>query len=80
MSFRNEARNKISSFLKVPATRVQDDTNLVDLVAESFMLIEMVIELQEAFEVRLNRDELENIHNVGQLLNLLESKAAQAVQ
>jgi acyl carrier protein len=80
MSFnRNEAKSKITEFLKIPAARVQDDSPLVDLVAESFMLIEMVIELQEAFSLRLNREELEEIKTVGQLLDLLQEKSAEAV-
>ncbi|MFL5815620.1 MAG: acyl carrier protein [Bdellovibrionia bacterium] len=80
MSFnRNDAKAKIVEFLKIPAARVQEDSPLVDLVAESFMLIEMVIELQEAFSLRLNREELEEIKTVGQLLDLLQEKSAAAV-
>ncbi len=71
---KNEARTKISEFLKIPVTRVQDDVPLVDLVAESFMLIEMVIELQEAFSLRLDREDLESIKDVGELLDLLQAK------
>jgi acyl carrier protein len=75
MSFsKDHVRTKISEFLKVPLSRVQDEVPLVELVAESFMLIEMVIELQEAFSLRLNREELEEIKDVGQLLDLLQEK------
>ena len=40
---RNSVKEKMAVLLKQPVSRLQDDTVLTGLVAESFALIEMVI-------------------------------------
>ena len=57
-----------------PISKLGDDTVLTDLVVESFALIEMVIELQEEFKVRLVQDDLKNVKTVGDLTSLIESR------
>jgi acyl carrier protein len=74
MSFRQDVQKKISEILNVPLESVQEDAALVDLVAESFVLIEMVIELQETFHIRLNQEDLESVTTVRKLLDVIESK------
>lgn len=72
---RENVKSKMSSLLKQPASRLEDHVELTSLVAESFVLVEMVIELQEEFGVRLVQDDLKDVKTVGDLLRLLESKA-----
>ena len=71
MSGREEIRGAIARFLKKPIERVTDGTMLVDLVQESFVLVEMVIELQETFGVRFGQAELSNVKSVGELIELV---------
>ena len=66
---------KMSGLLRQPVSKLQDDTVLTDLVTQSLLLIEMVIELQEEFGVRLVQDDLKNVRTVGDLTRLIESKA-----
>ncbi len=66
---------KMSSLLRQPVSKLQDDTVLTDLVTQSLLLIEMVIELQEEFGVRLVQDDLKNVRTVGDLTRLIESRA-----
>lgn len=61
--------------LNVPVTRLSDDSaNLTDLVHESFVLIELVIALQEEFKVRLVQEDLQEVKTLGHLLDVLQKK------
>lgn len=62
---------RTSSFLKVPLERLGDDVPLVDLVSESFVLVQLVIELQEEFPVRLVQEDLRDVKTVGDLVRTI---------
>lgn len=64
----------MAHFLKQPISRLEDETELTTLVAESFVLVEMVIELQEEFGVRFVQEDLKNVKSVGQLTQLFASR------
>jgi len=69
-----QVKKRISEVLRVPAARVQDETALADLVTESFVLVEMAIELQEDLGVRLSQDDLKGVRTVGDLVALIGTK------
>lgn len=61
--------------LNVPMTKLSDESaNLTDLVHESFVLIELVIALQEEFGVRLIQEDLQEVKTLGHLLDVLQKK------
>lgn len=72
---RNKVKEKMGDFLRQPVSKLEDDIMLTNLVAESFALVEMVIELQEEFGVRLVQEDLKNVKTVGDLTELFESRA-----
>ena len=47
---------------------------LTDLVNSSFLLVEMVIELQEEFDIRFQQADMNEVSTVGQLLDLADSR------
>ncbi len=72
-------RDSIKAFmakqLNIPVTKLADESaNLTDLVHESFILIELVIALQEEFKVRLIQEDLQEVKSLGQLLDVLMKK------
>lgn len=72
----NKLKEKIAEFIKKPVSFLKEETVLTDLVAESFALIEMLIELQEEFEVRFFvQEDLKRIKTLGDLIQLFESHA-----
>ena len=73
---KEEIRAKIAAFLNEAPDKIEDSSVLTDLVAESFLLIELVIELQEEFQVRLMQDDLRNVKTIGDLLTVVVSKCA----
>ena len=72
---KNQFKEKMASLLRQPVTKLDDDAVLTDLVVESFLLIEMVIELQEEFGVRLVQEDLRDVKTVGDLVNLFASRS-----
>jgi acyl carrier protein len=66
-------RKAIAGFVKKPIEKLADDTLLTDLVQESFVLVEMVIDLQETFGARFGQDDLAKVSTVGDLIGLVRS-------
>jgi len=65
---------RIAEVLNISADRVSEETNLKDLVSDSFLLVEMAIELQEDFRVRFSQEDLKVVHTVQDLIALIEIK------
>ena len=75
---KNAVKEKIAAFLKQPVARLQDDTLLTNLVVESFILVEMIIELQDTFDVRLVQEDMKHVKTVSELTDLLVGRANSA--
>jgi acyl carrier protein len=69
-------RAAIAAFLKQPVEKVSDGIPLTDLVHESFVLVEMVIDLQETFGVRFGQEDLQAVRTVGDLVALIQERSA----
>ena len=74
MATRQDVRVKMAEFLRHPLDKVTDQGALTDLVTDSMILVNMVIELQEDLGVRLVQDDLKDVKTVGQLLAVFERK------
>ncbi|MDX1432026.1 MAG: acyl carrier protein [Gammaproteobacteria bacterium] len=51
---------------------------LTDLVAESFALVEVVIQLQESLGIRLMQEDLREVATVGDLVRVCASRLAES--
>jgi acyl carrier protein len=71
-------KEKISSFLKQPISRLDDSALLTNLVVESFILVEMIIELQDEFGIHLVQEDMRHVKTIGDLTELFVSRAAAA--
>jgi acyl carrier protein len=74
MSNRENVRQKIAEVLGHDLQVVTDDRLLTDLVNSSFLLVEMVIELQEEFDVRFQQADMNEVATVSHLLDLVASR------
>ena len=72
----NTARVKkaLGEALKRPIEDLDDEVALVDLVAESFALIETVINLQEDLSIRLVQEDLRDVKTVGELVRVCAAR------
>ncbi len=61
--------------LQVPADKVTKEARFADdLDADSLDLVELVMALEESFDVTVEETELEDIETVGQAFDLISSK------
>ena len=72
-AIREQIRSRISEIIGQPLDRLQDQAPLVDLVSSSFLLVELIIDLQEEFDVRFGQAEMQDVISIGQLLDLYTS-------
>jgi acyl carrier protein len=79
MHARQEVKQKMAAFLRLPVTKLDDAALLTDVVVESFALVEMVIRLQDDLGVRLIQEDLNNVKTVGELAQLFEGLSKQEV-
>jgi len=78
MSNKERVREKIADTLGHTSEMVLDDAVLTDLVNSSFLLVEVVIELQEEFDVRFQQADMNEVATVGQLLDLIDSRMTES--
>lgn len=68
-------RESAVEVLQVPAEKVTKDARFAeDLDADSLDLVELVMTLEEAFDVTVEETELEDIETIGQAFDLISSK------
>ena len=72
----NDAKVKqaLGESLKLGSEELEDDILLTCLVAESFALIETVINLQEDLNIRLVQEDLRNVKTVGDLVRVCSQR------
>ena len=64
---------RIADLIDVPVAELTPQTPIRSLVRESFMLVELVIDLQEECDTYFTQDELRDIETIGELAALLQS-------
>ena len=74
MKHRECIRQRLADFIKFPVSKVTDDKLLTELVADSFIFVELLLTLQEDFGIELSQEDLENVHIVADLLDLLHNR------
>lgn len=70
----DKIKARMSQVVSVKLEKLTDDAILQELVSDSFILIDMVIDLQSTFDVRLDQEDLVEVHTVGDLIKVLQSK------
>ena len=68
--------DRIAEVLRVPAGSLTPETTMKDLSADSFMLVEMIVDLQEEFDAVFSQAQLREVTCLGDLVNLLQDTAA----
>lgn len=66
-----DVKSKLAEFCKQPLSNLKDETPIAGLVADSFMLVELLLELQETFGVTLSHEHLVGVETLGELISVL---------
>jgi acyl carrier protein len=65
---------RISSLVAIPVERLTPDATIAELVPDSFMFVEVAVDLQEEFDVVLSQRDLAGVSTLGDLAVLLRSR------
>ena len=69
-------RDKAVEMLQVDADAVQEDSSFVaDLNIDSLSLVELAMELEDAFGIELSEGELTDVETVGTFVDVIMAKA-----
>lgn len=68
----------MSTYLRVPDADLPDDTVLTDMVAESFVLIEMLMSLQDGLGVIISQEDIQDVNTVSDLVKVFIEKGTAA--
>jgi|tagenome__1003787_1003787.scaffolds.fasta_scaffold15772366_1 acyl carrier protein len=71
-----EIARTVANLLHVPPQRVTSTTPLTELVTDSFVLVELVIDLQEEYGVRFEQDDVQRVRTVQDLADLVSRRRA----
>lgn len=63
----------VNDTLDIDNVELNEDTNLKDLGADSFDLLELVTALEDEFELTMDDDDVEKIATVGQVVDAIEN-------
>lgn len=63
----------VNDTLDIDDVELNEDTNLKDLGADSFDLLELVTALEDEFELTMDDDDVEKIVTVGQVVDAIEN-------
>ncbi len=76
MALLDDIKEVVVEQLSVNADEVKEDAKFVeDLGADSLDVVELVMALEEKFDIEIPDDEAEKIQTVSDVLNYVESKA-----
>jgi len=64
----------ISDQLSINDVTITEDTTLEDLGADSLALVELVMSVEEEFEIQIEDEDMEKFKTVGDVLDYIESK------
>jgi len=79
MSVEEKVKRIIAEHFRVSVESLKDDTSLVDdLMAESIDTVELIATFEEAFNMEIPEEEAERNQTVGQVVEYIKAKLAQA--
>ena len=60
-------------------TEIQDEADLVyDLGYDSLSLVNLIVDIEDTFNIEIDDDELENVYKYGKLVNHVTSKISES--
>lgn len=74
MSVENKVKDIIADQLEVAVDKLSKETTFEDIDADSLDIVELVMALEEEFDLEISDQEIENINSVGDVVKYIESK------
>lgn len=74
MGVESKVKGIIADQLEVAAGKLNMETTLEDIDADSLDIVELVMALEEEFDLEISDQEVENIKTVGDIIEYIESQ------
>ncbi len=74
MSVEDKVKSIIAEQLEVDIAGLTLETTFEEIDADSLDIVELVMALEEEFELEISDEEIENIRSVGDVIKYIESK------
>ncbi len=74
MTTNADIKQHIADHLKCPIEKLDNDRPLLELIADSFLLIEMMLTLQEKLDVVLLHEDIANVVTINDLVLAIVGK------
>jgi len=74
VSTENKVKDIIADQLEVAVDKLTMETTFEDIDADSLDIVELVMALEEEFDLEISDQEIENINTVGDVVKFIESK------
>ena len=74
MSVEAKVKKIVSDQLEVAMEKLGMETTFEDIDADSLDIVELVMALEEEFDLEISDQEIENIKSVGDIVKYIESK------
>jgi len=75
VSVESKVKNIVVDQLEVSIDKLTLDTTFEDIDADSLDIVELVMALEEEFDLEISDQEIENIKTIGDVVRYIESKA-----
>lgn len=74
VSIEDKVKTIISNQLEVDLNRISLETTFEDIDADSLDIVELVMALEEEFDLEISDQEIENIKTIGDVVRFIDSK------
>jgi len=74
VSTEDKVKTIIADQLEVDSAKLSPETTFEDIDADSLDIVELVMALEEEFDLEISDQEIENINTVGDVVKYIESK------
>ena len=75
MNIEEKVKGIVVDQLEVSIDKLTAETTFEDIDADSLDIVELVMALEEEFDLEISDQEIENIKNIGDIVKYIESKA-----
>jgi acyl carrier protein len=77
MDTMQKVKEIISRQTDIDEEKLSDNTTLEDIVADSLDIVEMLMEIEEAFDIDIPDEDAEKLSTVGELCNYIDIKLSE---
>lgn len=75
MNVMDKVKGIVAEQLEVELDSLKAETTFEQIDADSLDIVELVMALEEEFEMEISDQEIENIKNIGDIVKFIESKS-----